>query len=88
MTPPITLPLLLLVLPLAALLALETWLHHRQTKMWMRLFSERYLQTNPIIMEDKAALDEMLPKPPEPPRKRISVPIPGASLFKRPPSAH
>lgn len=84
---PMLLLALLLVLPFASLCALLIWQMCRMQTRWMRLFSESSLKTNPAIMEDKAALEEVLPLPLAP-RKRISVPLPGASLFKRPPSAH
>ena len=76
--------MLSLVLCLAAvlgLLALVLQQTMRMQERWMRLFSDR-LGTNPAIMESKSLLPtEPEPKQPDK-RHRISVPIPGAALFR------
>lgn len=71
----------LLAVSLSAVAILALVLDHMRQKRWMRIFSEK--QGIPAhIMESS--------KPPEPtlvvPKKkhRISVPVPGAQLFRKP----
>lgn len=78
----IALPLLLTVVFLCGALAWLMWLMTRQNEKWMRLFCDK-LGTNPSIMEAKSLLpaDEKAPLKPDT-RRRISVPLPGAGLFR------
>jgi len=77
--------MLSLTLCLVASLALLAYLvrqMNEQTRAWMRLFSDK-LGTNPAIMEAKQLLPPEAPEVRQPDKRhRISVPIPGASLFR------
>lgn len=72
----------LVVLPLVGGIVLQAWLQHQTTTRWMRLFSER-LGVPPLIMEGEPHRSEPEETKRTPDmRKRISIPIPGASAFR------
>lgn len=75
------LPPLVAILFLCALAGWLAWLNHQNQTMWMRIFcAERHLP--PTTMETKRDAPVTLePKPT--PRHRVSIPIPGASLWSK-----
>ena len=74
--------LLSVVLLLVGIIVYQQWMMAEQNKRWMRIFCESYLQTTPNIMEQPKPLAEKSPEIRAAVRKRISVPIPGAGLFR------
>ena len=74
---------LLVALPLVGVIAYQQWLMVQMNKRWMRIFCDSSLKINPVIMEDEPKpLAEEHPVIKQIVRKRISVPIPGAGLFR------
>lgn len=77
--------MLSLTLCLVASLGLLAYLirqMNEQTRAWMRLFSDK-LGTNPAIMDARPLLPPEGPEPRQPDKRhRISVPIPGAAMFR------
>jgi hypothetical protein len=74
--------LLSVVLLLVGIIVYQQWMMAEQTKRWMRIFCEGSLQINPNTMEEIKPLAEKSPEIRAAVRKRISVPIPGAGLFR------
>jgi hypothetical protein len=71
---------LLVALPLIGVIVWQQWLMAEKDKRWMRLFSAS--QQIPVEnMEDKPLAEEH-PVIKAAVRKRISIPIPGASMFR------
>lgn len=72
--------LLSVVLPLSAIIVWQQWLMAEKDKRWMRLFSASQ-GILPESMEAKPLAEEH-PVIKAATRKRISIPIPGASMFR------
>ena len=77
-----SLPLLMVILLLVLVIGAQQWLHHRETTKWMRLlsFKEHIPQT---IMEGSDLTPPGAPAEKRDTRRRISMAIPGAALFRR-----
>ncbi len=72
--------LLLVVLVMAGALVAQQVLHNRQTEKWMRSFLDK--QGIPMhIMEGNP--EPAIVKSQPTPRARISVPIPGAAMWRK-----
>lgn len=71
---------LLVSAPTAALI-LVLVLTHRERTRWMRIFCAK-LEIPKTTMEDEVAPQPMITVPAPDHRRRISVPIPGANIFR------
>jgi hypothetical protein len=74
--------LLSVIALLVGIIVYQQWMMAEQNKRWMRIFCESCLQTPPNTMDEPKPLAEKSPEIRAAVRKRISVPIPGAGLFR------
>jgi len=59
---------------------LQQWLSHQNNAKWMRMFS---VQQGIPLESMEGVKKSPVPLIPEVPKKRISIPIPGAQMFRR-----
>lgn len=79
----VNLLLSLVVFLLIGLCGLMTTLHHRTQTKWMRILcATRDIPTHIMEGDEPPVTPEIASPPPVDTRKRISVPLPGANLFR------
>lgn len=76
------LTLLITVLPLVGVIVWQQYLLMKTNEKWTRAFSA-HVGLPPLIMESKPVLDEKVEMKKADTRRRITVPIPGASLWRK-----